>query len=65
MCSSDLAENIAEYTIESKNMNVDFNKIALDELKEISENSIGVFKKAIEVYDGELFDQLPVVSRLE
>ncbi len=61
----DHAENIAEYTIESKDMNVDFNKIALDELKEISENSIGVFKKAIEVYDGELFDQLPVVSRLE
>lgn len=61
----DHAENIAEYAIETKNMDVDFNEIAIKELQEISEKSTEVFKKAIEVYDGELFDQLPVVSQME
>lgn len=61
----DHAENIAEYAIESKNMNVDFNEVALKELKEISEKSIEVFKKAIDVYNNEMFDELPVVSGME
>lgn len=61
----DHAENIAEYAIETKNMNVDFNEVALKELEEISEKSIDVFKKAIDVYTNELFDELQNVSGME
>lgn len=61
----DHAENIAEYAIEAKNMNVDFNEVALKELEEISTKSIEVYKKAVEVYNDELFEELPVVSSME
>ncbi len=61
----DHAENIAEYAIESKNMNVDFNEVALKDLKEISEKSVEVFKKAVDVYNDEMFGELPVVSDME
>lgn len=61
----DHAENIAEYTAESKSMNVEFNEVALNELEEISRKSIEVFKKAIDVYNNELFDELPTVSSME
>jgi len=61
----DHAENIAEYTVLLKENNLKFSETALDELKLLSEVTLRVIKKALNVYEHRLNNQLSQIDALE
>ena len=61
----DHAENIAEYAMTMKDDDIKISADGYKELKTIAEKSLDVVRLAMDVYENEVFDKLPEVSRME
>lgn len=61
----DHAENIAEYSQIEASQRIIFSEDAFDELKNISEKTLAVYKLAIDIYDHNSFELLEKISDME
>ena len=61
----DRAENIAEYTMAISDSNMMFSDIAIEELKELSDATMILMNKALDIYEKNDKSQVPHVKKLE
>ena len=61
----DHAENIAEYSQAKTNQRVSFSESAFNELQDIAQKTLKVFKLAISIYDNESYDKLDQITEME